>query len=595
MFNFFKRRKKKKEEMLEESVESTEESSESEDEGSEEEVSEDTVSDEVSEEEDVEEVHTEEESADEESEKSSEDKSSEDKSSEDTAVQENVDENSPTLFDDDAEDFFTEADDEEAEFVDDGEGLVSEEVHTEEKSSDEESEKSSEDDFSKEKASEDAPVQENAEESDENNLTLFDDNTEDFFTGADDEEATFVDDGEGLVSEEVKEEVSEEVEKNVGDEEKGKATETKASSADEKEDEVEAGDTVSEEDDEDEDDDVIRLIVEDFDSEEEEDERSEDEDASVDEEEAEEKKKKSAFKSLFSGLNKTRKKIGDQIDNLLNNYSEIDDDLYEEIEDILITADIGMKCTMELIDMLKEELVKRKVKDASKVKAVLRDVMADYLKIEGKMELVTKSPTVILVIGVNGAGKTTSIGKISHKLKSEGKKVVLAAADTFRAAAIDQLKVWAERAGVSFVAHEEGSDPSAVIFDGIKAAQARNADVLICDTAGRLHNKVNLMNELNKMFRIIEREYGEANKEVLLVLDATTGQNAVNQAKEFLQTAGITGVVLTKLDGTAKGGFVFAIKSELGIPVKLIGVGEKIEDLQEFDAENYASAVLNIE
>ncbi len=305
-------------------------------------------------------------------------------------------------------------------------------------------------------------------------------------------------------------------------------------------------------------------------------------------------KKRGGFKSLFAGLNKTRKKIGDQLDNLLNNYDEIDEDLYEEIEDILITADIGMKCTMELIDLLKEELVQRKVKDASKVKGVLRDVMADYLKLDGQMELVTKSPTVILVIGVNGAGKTTSIGKISHRLKSEGKKVVLAAADTFRAAAIDQLKVWAERADVSFVAHSEGSDPSAVIFDGIKSAQAKNADVLICDTAGRLHNKVNLMNELNKMFRIIEREYPEANKEVLLVLDATTGQNAVNQAKEFLQTAGITGLVVTKLDGTAKGGFIFAIKSELGIPVKLIGVGEKIEDLQTFDPETYASAILNL-
>ncbi len=320
----------------------------------------------------------------------------------------------------------------------------------------------------------------------------------------------------------------------------------------------------------------------------------EEEPATEQEEEPAPEKKQGGFKSLFSGLNKTRKKIGDQLDNLLNNYDEIDDDLYEEIEDILITADIGMKCTMELIDNLKEELVNRKVKDASQVKLVLRDVMAEYLKTDDEIELATKSPSVILVIGVNGAGKTTSIGKISHKLKSDGKKVVLAAADTFRAAAIDQLRVWAERSEVAFVAHKEGSDPSAVIFDGIKSAQAKNADVLICDTAGRLHNKVNLMNELNKMFRIIEREYPEAHKEVLLVLDATTGQNAVNQAKEFLQSAGITGLVVTKLDGTAKGGFVFAIKSELGIPVKLIGVGEKIEDLQVFDAESYASAVLNL-
>ncbi len=308
-----------------------------------------------------------------------------------------------------------------------------------------------------------------------------------------------------------------------------------------------------------------------------------------------EENKEGAFKSLFSGLNKTRKKLGDQLDNLLNNYSEIDEDLYEEIEDILVMADIGMKCTMDLIDNLKEELVKRKVKDPSKVKEVLGDVMAEYLQIEGKMELITKTPTVVLVIGVNGAGKTTTIGKISHKLKSEGKKVIVVAADTFRAAAIDQLKVWADRAEVGFVAHEEGSDPSAVIYDGIKSAIAKKADVLICDTAGRLHNKVNLMNELNKMFRIIEREYPEANKEVLLVLDATTGQNALNQAKEFLQSAGISGLVITKLDGSAKGGFVFAIKSELGIPVKLIGVGEKIEDLQAFDALAFSKAVLNIE
>lgn len=310
--------------------------------------------------------------------------------------------------------------------------------------------------------------------------------------------------------------------------------------------------------------------------------------------ELQEEKKMGAFRSLFSGLNKTRKKIGDQLDNLLNNYREIDEDLYEEIEDILVTADIGMQCTMELIDRLKDELVKRKIKDASQVKGVLKDVMADYLRAEANFEIAPSSPTVILVIGVNGAGKTTSIGKISHRFKQEGKKVVLAAADTFRAAAIDQLRVWAERADVAFVAHSEGSDPSAVIFDGIKSAQAKKADVLICDTAGRLHNKVNLMNELNKMFRIIEREYPEAHKEVLLVLDATTGQNAVNQAKEFLQSAGITGLVLTKLDGTAKGGFVFAIKSELGIPVKLVGVGEKIEDLQSFDPDAYASAILNI-
>lgn len=308
----------------------------------------------------------------------------------------------------------------------------------------------------------------------------------------------------------------------------------------------------------------------------------------------EEPKKQGLFKSLFSGLNKTRKKMGDQLDNLLNNYSEIDEDLYEEIEDVLITADVGMDITMELIENLRKELVKRKVKDPLKVKEVLRDVMVDYLSVDKNMDLTQNTPSVILVIGVNGAGKTTSIGKIAHRLKSEGKKVVLAAADTFRAAAIDQLKVWAERADVGFVAHSEGSDPSAVIFDGIKSAQAKKADILICDTAGRLHNKVNLMNELNKMFRIIEREYPEASKEVLLVLDATTGQNALNQAEQFLESAGITGLVVTKLDGTAKGGFVFAIRSKLGIPVKLIGIGEKIEDLQKFNAKDFANAILNL-
>lgn len=305
--------------------------------------------------------------------------------------------------------------------------------------------------------------------------------------------------------------------------------------------------------------------------------------------------KKGFFKSLFSGLDKTRKKIGDQIDNMLNNYSEIDEDLYEELEDILISADVGMDCTMDLIENLREELVRRKVKNPPEVKAVLRDVMAEFLTIDENMDLVTTSPTILLIIGVNGAGKTTSIGKIASTLSKDGKKVIVAAADTFRAAAIDQLKVWADRAGVGVVAHAEGGDPSAVIFDGIKAAQARKADVLICDTAGRLHNKVNLMKELNKMFRVIEREYPEAHREVLLVLDATTGQNALNQAKQFLEVAEITGLILTKLDGTAKGGFVFAIRKELGIPVKLIGVGEGIDDLQRFEAQQFANAVLSID
>lgn len=312
--------------------------------------------------------------------------------------------------------------------------------------------------------------------------------------------------------------------------------------------------------------------------------------------EPEEKKqeKKGFFKSLFSGLDKTRKKIGDQIDNLINNYSKIDDELYEELEEILISADVGMNSTLSIIEKLKEELVVRKVKDPAQVKLVLRDVMADFLILDdGKFDL--ESPTVLLVIGVNGAGKTTTIGKLASKLKRQGRTVTVAAADTFRAAAIDQLKVWAERAGANFIAQSEGSDPSAVIFDALQSAKSKKTDVLICDTAGRLHNKVNLMNELNKMFRVIEREYPEARREVLLVLDATTGQNAINQAKQFSEAAGITALAVTKMDGTAKGGFVFSIASELKIPVRLIGVGEKIEDLQTFDALAFANAILNME
>lgn len=310
--------------------------------------------------------------------------------------------------------------------------------------------------------------------------------------------------------------------------------------------------------------------------------------------EEEKKEKKGFFKSLFSGLDKTRKKIGDQIDNLINNYSKIDDDLYEELEEILISADVGMNSTLSIIEKLKEELVVRKVKDPAQVKLVLRDVMADFLILDdGKFDL--ESPTVLLVIGVNGAGKTTTIGKLASKLKRQGRTVTVAAADTFRAAAIDQLKVWAERAGANFIAQSEGSDPSAVIFDALQSAKSKKTDVLICDTAGRLHNKVNLMNELNKMFRVIEREYPEARREVLLVLDATTGQNAINQAKQFSEAAGITALAVTKMDGTAKGGFVFSIASELKIPVRLIGVGEKIEDLQTFDALAFANAILNME
>ncbi|PID82920.1 MAG: signal recognition particle-docking protein FtsY [Clostridiales bacterium] len=308
------------------------------------------------------------------------------------------------------------------------------------------------------------------------------------------------------------------------------------------------------------------------------------------------KPKKGFFASLFSGLEKTRKNIGNKIDNLINNYDEIDDDLFEELEEILIMADISYESVMKLVETLKEELVLRKIKQPSKIKEVLADVMVDFISDDSDL-LESKTPVVILVIGVNGAGKTTTIGKMASRFANDGKKVMVAAADTFRAAAIDQLKVWADRANVSFISHEEGSDPSAVIFDGLKSAKARKMDILICDTAGRLHNKVNLMNELKKMHGVIDREYPEANKEVLLVLDATTGQNAISQAKLFKEVADITGLVVTKLDGTAKGGFVFSIKDELEIPVKLIGVGEKIEDLRNFDAREFVSAIVenNIE
>lgn len=306
-------------------------------------------------------------------------------------------------------------------------------------------------------------------------------------------------------------------------------------------------------------------------------------------------KKKSFFGKLMDGLNKTRKGITDQIDNLLNNYGEIDDDLFEELEEILIMADVGMNTTMKIIDALREELKARKINDSSLVKDVLHDVVESLLTEDYDSELkIDPAPAIVLVIGVNGAGKTTSIGKMAHKFKSEGKTVLMAAADTFRAAAIDQLKVWGDRVDVNVISHTEGSDPAAVIFDGIQAAKARNIDVLICDTAGRLHNKKNLMNELAKIFKVIEREYPQATREVLLVLDATTGQNAIQQAKLFKETAAITGIVLTKLDGTAKGGVVLAVNDELSIPVKMIGVGEGMEDLQTFDPKSFVKALMDV-
>lgn len=303
--------------------------------------------------------------------------------------------------------------------------------------------------------------------------------------------------------------------------------------------------------------------------------------------------KMSFFSKLKEGLDKTRKGITDKIDDLFTRYGEIDDDLFEELEEILIMADVGMATTMKLIDMLKEELKIRKVKEASQVKGVFKDVVEKLLLENGHTSFdLGPEPTIIMVIGVNGVGKTTSIGKIANLLKLQGKSVLIAAGDTFRAAAIDQLKVWGDRVGVNVIHQSEGSDPAAVVFDAVQSAKSKNVDVLICDTAGRLHNKVNLMNELSKVFRVIEREFPEAKREVLLVLDATTGQNAVQQAKVFNEAAEISGIVLTKLDGTAKGGVVLAISSELQIPVKLVGVGEGMEDLQEFNPHDFAEALM---
>ena len=297
------------------------------------------------------------------------------------------------------------------------------------------------------------------------------------------------------------------------------------------------------------------------------------------------------FDKLKTGLTKTRDGLTDKINEALNLAVTIDDDLYEELEEILITSDIGMETTMDLIDRLKDKIRKEKINDPEMVLPALREVIKEML-LEGEDEREHEDKKVMLIIGVNGVGKTTSIGKLAAKNKAEGKKVLLAAADTFRAAAIDQLDVWSKRAGVDIVKHDEGSDPAAVVFDAIQASKARNVDLLICDTAGRLHNKKNLMNELSKINRIIDREYGEDNKETLLVLDGTTGQNAVIQAKQFMEACPIDGIILTKLDGTAKGGVVLSIKQALNIPVRYIGVGEGVEDLQEFDAESFAEAVI---
>ncbi len=303
--------------------------------------------------------------------------------------------------------------------------------------------------------------------------------------------------------------------------------------------------------------------------------------------------KKGFFKKLVSGLTKTRDNIVSGIDSVFSGFSKIDDDFYEEIEEILIMGDIGVSTTTKIIDDLKQRVKENKIKDPAECKELLINSIKDQMRLgENAYDFETRK-SIVLVIGVNGVGKTTSVGKLSGQLKSQGKKVVMAAADTFRAAAIEQLTEWSNRAGVDIIAQQEGSDPAAVIYDAIAASKSRKADVLICDTAGRLHNKKNLMEELKKIDRIIEKEYSDAYRENLVVLDGTTGQNALVQAKQFMECTDITGIILTKMDGTAKGGIAIAIQAELGIPVKYIGIGEQIDDLQKFDADQFVDALFD--
>lgn len=307
---------------------------------------------------------------------------------------------------------------------------------------------------------------------------------------------------------------------------------------------------------------------------------------------SEETEKKGFIKRLFSGLTKTRDSILKGVDDVLSNFRHIDEDLYEELEEALIMADFGVETTLHIMESLKEKVKQEKITEPSALKVALQEIITKLLTDQPREEILNPNgPTVILVIGVNGVGKTTSIGKMSHLFKSQHKKVLVAAADTFRAAAIEQLQVWVNRAGVDLIKHEEGTDAAAVVFDAIAAAKSRKSDVLICDTAGRLQNKTNLMKELEKISRIIAREYPEAKKEILIVLDATTGQNAIQQVKLFKEVADINGIILTKLDGTAKGGAIVGIYESLKVPVKYIGVGEQINDLQPFDAETFATAL----
>lgn len=301
------------------------------------------------------------------------------------------------------------------------------------------------------------------------------------------------------------------------------------------------------------------------------------------------------FGRLKEGLSKTRDNIVSGIDSVFSGFSSIDDDFYDELEEILIMGDIGVNASGEILDRLRRQVKENHIKEPERCREFLIESIKEQMKVEDTAYVFEEEKSVVLVIGVNGAGKTTSVGKLAGLLKQQGKKVLIAAADTYRAAACEQLAEWANRAGVDIILGAQGADPSSVIYDAVNAAKARNVDVLICDTAGRLHNKKNLMEELKKMNRIIDREYPEAHRENLIVLDGTTGQNALNQAREFGEAASLTGIVLTKMDGTSKGGIAVAIQSELGIPVKYIGVGEKLDDLQKFDSDQFVTALFDVE
>lgn len=304
-----------------------------------------------------------------------------------------------------------------------------------------------------------------------------------------------------------------------------------------------------------------------------------------------EKEKKGFFAKLKEGLAKTKKNLTDQIENIMFSHKKIDDEFLEELEEILITSDMGVETTLDIIEYIKSEVKKNKIEDTAEIKNMIKTYLVNMLEEHATVEEENNKQRVILIVGVNGVGKTTSIGKIAYRFKTSGKKVIVAAADTFRAAAVEQLKEWCNRADVEIISSEHGSDPASVIYDAIQAAKARQSDILICDTAGRLHNKVNLMNELSKMFKILDREFSEAVIEVYLVIDATTGQNGIIQAKLFGETCKINGLILTKLDGTAKGGIAFPIVKELNIPIKYIGVGEQIDDLQPFNAVEFVNAI----